>query len=78
MFYGRGAGKMPTASAVVADIIDAAKHFKARKYIDWDEGNPDNIFDSDEFASCWYIRAATTREKVRRILAMYAIWKWKV
>lgn len=25
MFYGRGAGKLPTASAVVADIIDAAK-----------------------------------------------------
>lgn len=26
MFYGRGAGKLPTASAVVADIVDAAKH----------------------------------------------------
>lgn len=26
MFYGQGAGKLPTASAVVADMIDAAKH----------------------------------------------------
>ncbi|MDR1208808.1 MAG: homoserine dehydrogenase [Clostridiales bacterium] len=26
MFYGRGAGKLPTASAVVADIVDALKH----------------------------------------------------
>lgn len=26
MFYGRGAGKLPTASAVVADIVDASKH----------------------------------------------------
>lgn len=26
MFYGRGAGKLPTASAVVADVIDAVKH----------------------------------------------------
>lgn len=26
MFYGRGAGKLPTASAVVADIVDAARH----------------------------------------------------
>lgn len=26
MFYGSGAGKLPTASAVVADVIDAAKH----------------------------------------------------
>lgn len=26
LFYGRGAGKFPTASAVVADIVDAVKH----------------------------------------------------
>ena len=26
MFYGSGAGKLPTASAVVGDIVDAAKH----------------------------------------------------
>ena len=26
MFYGRGAGKLPTASAVVSDVVDAAKH----------------------------------------------------
>lgn len=26
LFYGRGAGKFPTASAVVGDIIDAVKH----------------------------------------------------
>lgn len=26
MFYGSGAGKLPTASAVVADIVDEAKH----------------------------------------------------
>lgn len=28
MFYGRGAGKLPTASAVVADIVDAIKHLE--------------------------------------------------
>ena len=26
VFYGRGAGKLPTASAVVADVIDEVKH----------------------------------------------------
>ena len=31
VFYGKGAGKLPTASAVVADIIDCVKHLKARK-----------------------------------------------
>jgi len=28
MFYGRGAGEMPTASAVVADMIDVARNIK--------------------------------------------------
>lgn len=67
MFYGRGAGKMPTASAVVADVIDAAKHFKARKYIDWEQGSEENIYDSDRYSSCWYIRAAVAKEKVARM-----------
>ena len=26
MFYGRGAGKLPTASAVVSDVVDCARH----------------------------------------------------
>lgn len=43
MFYGRGAGKMPTASAVVADIIDCVKHLSARKYLSWDEGYEDYV-----------------------------------
>ena len=33
MFYGKGAGKMPTASAVVADVLDCAKLLDARKYL---------------------------------------------
>ncbi len=38
MFYGKGAGKLPTASAVVADIIDCAKHLGTRKYLFWNDG----------------------------------------
>ena len=33
MFYGRGAGKLPTASAVVADVIDAARHRDNRRFL---------------------------------------------
>ncbi len=43
MFYGRGAGKLPTASAVVADVIDAVKHFKARKYLFWESAVSDYL-----------------------------------
>ncbi|MDD6284481.1 MAG: homoserine dehydrogenase [Firmicutes bacterium] len=38
VFYGRGAGKLPTASAVVADVIDCVKHVTARKYMSWEDG----------------------------------------
>lgn len=43
MFYGKGAGKMPTASAVAADIIDCAKHLHARKYFSWGEGEENYV-----------------------------------
>lgn len=38
MFYGRGAGKLPTASAVVADVIDAAKHLHRNIMTTWHSG----------------------------------------
>ena len=63
MFYGRGAGKLPTASAVVADVFDAVKHFRARKYIDWAEGGPDAVFDMRDLPLEWFIR--TTESPLR-------------
>lgn len=48
MFYGQGAGKMATASAVVADMIDCAKHIDARKYLDWEDGTDDYVVAADE------------------------------
>ncbi len=35
MFYGSGAGKLPTASAVVADVVDAAKHLQRNIMTFW-------------------------------------------
>ncbi len=42
MFYGRGAGKLPTASAVIADIIDIAKHNESTKSV-WLRKDTDNL-----------------------------------
>lgn len=60
VFYGRGAGKMPTASAVVADVIDEVKHFKARKYLFWEHGSPDMVVPFDEGAVSMLVRVRTT------------------
>lgn len=57
MFYGKGAGKLPTASAVMADIIDCMKHIKARKYVFWEDGAPDYVEDYLDGTTAVYVRA---------------------
>ena len=59
VFYGKGAGKLPTASAVVADVIDCVKHFKARKYLFWEEGSEEYVEDYRERPILLYVRAKT-------------------
>ena len=56
VFYGKGAGKLPTASAVVADIVDCCKHLKTRKYLYWTDGNGENIIDTKESVTAMYVR----------------------
>ena len=35
MFYGRGAGKLPTASAVVADVVEEVRHIHEHIEVEW-------------------------------------------
>ncbi len=53
IFYGRGAGKLPTASAVVADVIDAAKHIHVNKIVNW-EAHSDNLMNNPDFDTYRY------------------------
>ena len=57
LFYGRGAGKLPTASAVVADVMDCVKHLSARKYLSWDDGFDGYVVDSESVKTRLYVRA---------------------
>lgn len=59
MFYGRGAGKFPTASAVVGDVIDCAKHLSARKYLHWSKGDADYVADSSQDITRFFVRVQT-------------------
>ncbi len=56
MFYGRGAGKLPTASAVVADVIDAAQHQRTRRFLSWDDGGEDYVVGTDTLSTQWFLR----------------------
>lgn len=57
VFYGKGAGKLPTASAVVADIVDCVKHISARKYLFWDDCDGSNVLPYEQSVSAMYVRA---------------------
>ncbi|MCC8136094.1 MAG: homoserine dehydrogenase [Ruminococcus sp.] len=57
MFYGRGAGKFPTASAVVGDLIDSVKHKITVFSQSWDSAeNNDFVAGIDSFKAKWYVR----------------------
>ena len=58
MFYGRGAGKLPTASAVVADIMDIVKSKGNKKPLSWGPGGEDTVYSPADLTSRWYFRAA--------------------
>ena len=57
VFYGRGAGKMPTASAVVADVIDCAKHLNRKKLFGWGNSEEGYVADYRDMRTALYIRA---------------------
>ena len=57
VFYGKGAGRLPTASAVVADVIDALKHgAKVHDSLFWQPSEPfDGLLEDPTPATC-YVR----------------------
>ena len=64
-FYGRGAGKLPTASAVVADMVDCAKHVNRRKIFGWGPGEEDYVVDyKTQLEMPFYVRAKLSESEV--------------
>lgn len=59
MFYGKGAGKNATASAVAADVIDCVKHLENRKYLFWEDGEKDYVDNSADEPTVFYARISS-------------------
>ena len=55
MFYGRGAGKLPTASAVVSDIIECQKHKKMHNIV-WEKSDETKMFPIEEKETSYLLR----------------------
>ena len=66
MFYGSGAGKLPTASAVVADVVDMVKHTNVNIYIEW---KPEKVtlVDYKESKNAFFVRTTSDKNTVETI-----------
>ncbi len=65
MFYGRGAGKLPTASAVVADVMDIVRSTKGNKLMEWMPGGDGIAVPPDGLVTRWYVRTKAPSAQVR-------------
>ncbi len=67
MFYGRGAGKLPTASAVVADVIDCTRHNNDKKHNSkWDTDTKDIMFSPDDKKMSFFVRCRADKKTVSK------------
>ena len=59
MYYGRGAGKLPTASAVVSDVIECARNIGKNVFCFW---NPEKLelTSNDDAKRKFFVRVSTT------------------
>ena len=66
MFYGSGAGKLPTASAVVADVVEMAKNLDKNIPIEWSSKKLE-LVDYREWENRFFIRTTADKVAVERV-----------
>ena len=69
MFYGSGAGKLPTASAVVADIVDMVKHNGTNILIDWSQEKM-QLVDYKENVNRFFVRTTSEKDTVEAVFGL--------
>lgn len=67
MFYGAGAGKYPTASAVVSDVVDAVKHLGTNIMTIWSSQKLE-LADKGEVSRRFFVRVPSAQENKAREL----------
>ena len=67
MFYGRGAGKLPTASAVTADVVEAARNLGNTLPVLWSQDKLE-LASTGEFKHQFFVRMKeeTSREEIEK------------
>lgn len=63
MFYGSGAGKLPTASAVVADVVDMCKHKAVNIMVEW-KREKITLADYKEVENTFFVRSTADKATI--------------
>lgn len=66
MFYGSGAGKLPTASAVVGDLVAMARHIDKNIHITWKEEKLE-LANPSQQSFKFFVRTTDSKDKVENI-----------
>lgn len=64
MFYGSGAGSLPTASAVVGDIVEMARHVDENIPLEW-KSEKKELADSSVVKSAFFVRTKSDKDAVK-------------
>ena len=68
MFYGRGAGKLPTASAVVGDVVDIVRSPEYNSYFSWEESDGSGVIPYEDVSARFFVRITEDKkDKVKKI-----------
>ena len=66
VFIGSGAGKLPTASAVVSDVVDSVRHLNVSTTIMWD----DEKLELENFSKSkkkFFVRTSESKDKIENV-----------
>lgn len=69
VFYGKGAGKLPTASAVVADVIDVVKAPATSASLSWVDSETNYVVDHREVPVGFFVRCTSNAGDAKEYLA---------
>lgn len=68
MFYGKGAGKLATASAVVSDVLDCIRHCNSNKNIIWTKADEPVEAAADAVSFGYFVRSKSSAEDIEAVL----------
>jgi len=70
MYYGRGAGKLPTASAIISDVVDCVRGGGQSTLCFWDDTDME-MAPADQAVWCYLVRMPSRKNNIRAALDVF-------